>query len=373
MKTLNRQTAQSAKQPRKIRIRDRNKERARKSGLPPGTLVHIGRPETEPVKITVMDYTETRCQEKQITDPEQLRQFQQSDSTTWINVDGLSQVDVIAKICGIFRIHPLIQEDVVNTDQRPKMDDSENYLFIVLKTLNYDEKQEDIVPEQVSLVIGSHFVISFQEIPGDAFDPIRQRIRGGLGRICMSGSDYLAYAILDSIVDNYFDILEKLAEKIEVLEDELVTNPSRNTLEVIHKLKTDMIFLRRSIWPLREVLSKLASGQSSLVQNSTLPYFRDVYDHTIHAVDTMETYRDIVSGMLDIYLSSMNNRLNEIMKILTIIATLFMPLTFLTGWYGMNFKNMPELQWQWGYPMVILIALLVTTTMLVYFRLKKWI
>ena len=317
--------------------------------------------------------TPANAAEMEITDPQELNAFKEGPSTTWINVEGINQVEVIGSICDIFHIHPLVQEDIVSADQRPKMDESGDYVFIVLKTLNYDEKVDDIVPEQVSLVIGEHFLMSFQEIPGDVFDPIRERIRTGLGLLRKNGPDYLAYALLDAIVDNYFVILEKLAERIEVLEEDLVTNPSRETLAVIHQLKTDMIFLRRSIWPLREVISKLAAGQTSIVKDPTRPYFRDVYDHTIHAVDTMETYRDIVSGMLDIYLSSVSNRLNEVMKVLTIIATIFIPLTFLSGWYGMNFKNMPELQWQWGYPMVIVVAIFMATSMLVFFWRKKWL
>jgi magnesium transporter len=365
--------ARTSTVPGSSKISEHRNQRARKKGMPPGTLVHIGRPRTEPVRISVMDFTESNCVEKEISDLTELGAFLEGPSTTWINVEGINQVEVIGKICDIFRIHPLVQEDIVSTDQRPKMDESGDYVFIVIKTLTYDEKLNDIVPEQVSLVIGEHFLISFQEIPGDAFDPIRERIRAGLGLLRKNGPDYLAYALLDAIVDNYFVILEKLAERIEVLEEMVVTNPSRDTLAMIHQLKTDMIFLRRSIWPLREVISKLASGQSSLVKDSTRLYFRDVYDHTIHVVDTMETYRDIVSGMLDIYLSSINNRLNEIMKVLTIIATIFMPLTFLSGWYGMNFKYMPELQWQCGYPMVICIAILTVSTMLVYFWRRKWL
>lgn len=355
------------------KIRDRGGQRARKRGLPPGTLVHIGKPRTDPVRISVITYDETKFTEKAIEDTLDLGALQESPSTTWINVEGLNQVEVIGNICNVFHIHPLVQEDIVNADQRPKMDDLGDHLFIVFKTLNYEEKLDDIIPEQISLIIGKHVLISFQEIAGDAFNPIRERIRQGLGRIRSRGPDYLAYAILDTIVDNYFVILEKLAEKIEELEDELVVNPSPDTLSVIHRLKTDLIFLRKSVWPLREVINRLAVGDSPLIMESTRPYFRDVYDHAIHALDTMETYREIVSGMLDIYLSSVSNRLNEIMKVLTIIATIFIPLTFLTGWYGMNFKDMPELQSPWGYPMVIVIALLMASTMLVYFWRKKWL
>lgn len=269
-------------------------------------------------------------------------------------------------------MHQLFLEDIVNTSHRPRVEDADDYLFIVLKTLHYDDKQDLIATEQLSMVVAPNFVLSFQEKEGPLFDHLKERIRADKGRVRKGGTDYLAYCIIDAVVDNYFVLLEQLADKVEVLEEELVTNATPAVLHEIHKLKTDMIFLRRSVWPLREVINMLASGQSSLVKDSTLPYFRDVYDHTIHVVDTMETFRDIVSGMLDIYLSSVSNRLNEIMKTLTILSSIFIPLTFLVGWYGMNFKRMPELDWQWGYPMVMVVTACVIITMVAFIKRRKW-
>jgi magnesium transporter len=235
------------------------------------------------------------------------------------------------------------------------------------------DNSNEIVTEQISLILGPNFVISFQEKKGTVFNPIRERIRNDKGRIRKMGSDYLAYSLLDLIVDNYFIIMEKLGEKIEFLEEEVVTHPTPETLQTIHHLKREMIFLRKGVWPLREVVSGLERGESSLIKESTRIYLRDVYDHTIQTIDTIETYRDMVSGMLDIYLSSISNRLNAVMKVLTIIATIFMPLTFLAGIYGMNFKYMPELEWRWGYLMFWLIMIGIGAFMLIYFKKKRWL
>jgi len=253
------------------------------------------------------------------------------------------------------------------------MEDFVDYIFIVLKMLYYDEKGNETKAEQVSVILGSNFVISFQESEGDVFDPIRERIRTLRGRIRKMGADYLAYALIDTIVDNYFVILEKLGEKIEDIEDELVTNPTLDTLQTIHSLKKEMIFLRKSVWPLREVISRLERWESPLINKSLDIYLRDVYDHTIQVVDSIETFRDMLSGLLDIYLSSVSNRMNEIMKVLTIIATIAIPLTVITGIYGMNFQFMPELQWQLSYPLVLLAMLTLGILMIRYFRIKKWI
>jgi magnesium transporter len=253
------------------------------------------------------------------------------------------------------------------------MEDYGEYIYIVLKDLDYDDKSSEIEPEQISLILGPNFVFSFQEREGDTFNTIRERIRNSKGRIRKMGADYLAYTLFDSIVDNYFIILERLGEKIEFLEEKLVSQPTPETLQVIHHLKREMIFLRKAVWPLREVVGGLERGESSLIKESTRIYLRDVYDHTIQTIDTIETYRDMVSGMLDIYLSSVSNRLNSVMKVLTIIATIFMPLTFIAGIYGMNFKYMPELEWRWGYPVIWLIVIGIGVFMLLYFRKKKWL
>jgi magnesium transporter len=348
------------------------KKRAKKSGLPPGAMVHVGKERTEKVRISVMAYDESQVVEEEVKDVKEVRGYLNKHTVTWINVDGVHRVEVIEDIGNLFGLHPLITEDVVNTTQRSKMEDLEDYLFIVVRMLDFDEKAGEISSQQISLILGSNYLISFQESPTSLFDPIRERIRAGKGRIRKNGPDYLAYTLLDSVVDNYFVLLEQLGEKLEFLEEQLVTTPTPDTLQVIHKLKTYMIFMRKSVWPLREVINRLLDGESTLIKSSTVPYLRDVYDHTIHAIDTMETSRDIISGMLDIYLSSISYRLNEVMKVLTILATLFIPLTFLAGWYGMNFKNMPELEWRYGYPMVILVAICVAIGMLIYFKRKRW-
>jgi magnesium transporter len=292
---------------------------------------------------------------------------------TWLNVDGSHQVAVLEEIGNRLDIHPLIMEDILDTSQRPKMEDFGRYLFIELNMLLWDEDQSEVQAEQVSLILGGNYVITFQELEKDVFDPVRKRIREGVGRMTHSGADYLAYALVDAIVDHYFIVLENLGEQIEFLEDELVTDPDPGTLQSIHELKRELIFLRKSVWPLREVIGVLVRGESPLFQKSSLVYLRDVYDHTIQIIDTVETFRDMVSGMLDIYLSSISNRMNEVMKVLTIIATVFIPLSFIVGVYGMNFKYMPELEWKWGYFGVWGVILLVVVGMLTYFRRKRWL
>jgi len=335
-------------------------------------MVHIGKERTERVRITVIDYDEANMVEKEVTNVDEVRGFLEKPTVTWINIDGVHDLEVIENIGHIFGLHPLIMEDIANTTQRPKVEDLEDYLFIVFKMLDFDEKAGEINSEQISLILGPNYLVSFQEIQTGLFDPIRERIRAGKGRIRKAGPDYLAYTLLDSVVDNYFVLLERLGEKLEFLEEELVRAPNPDTLQTIHKLKTYMIFMRKSVWPLREVINRLIDGESPLIKIPTMPYLRDIYDHTIHVIDTMETSRDIISGMLDIYLSSISYRLNEIMKVLTIIATLFIPLTFLAGWYGMNFKSMPEFEWRYGYAWVISIAITMTIAMLVYFKRKRW-
>ncbi len=351
----------------------KDQRRSRKIGLPPGTLVHIGAKREEKVTISVIDYDPNSVREQEISNVEDLKQFKNSPSVTWVNVNGVHDVKLVENVGVIFDIHPLALEDIANTTQRPKVDIFGDYTFIVLKTIEYNEDTGETIPEQLSLILGANFLLTFQESPGDPFNHIRDRIRSSVGRLRKSGTDFLAYSLIDASVDQYFVVLENLAERIEVLEELLVVDPKRELLSQIHRLKVDMIFMRRSIWPLREVINRLSVGDSVFVKDSTFPYLRDVYDHTVHVVETMETYRDIVSGMLDIYLSSVSNKLNEIMKVLTIIATIFIPLTFLVGWYGMNFKDMPELSWRWGYPMVIAITLVVSAGMIAFFKGKKWI
>lgn len=351
-----------------------NHSRKRKQpGSSPGTLVHIGQERATPTRIHVLDYDETRLEDRDANSAEDCFPFRDKPTVTWINVDGIHQVEIIEKLGKHFGLHPLTLEDIVNTNQRPKMEDNGGYLFIVLKILTYDDQRSAINTEQLSIILGSNFVISFQEEAGDDFDPIRERVRHGKGRIRKMGADYLAYALIDAIVDHYFVILEKIGEKLATLEDELVTDPQTETLTAVHRLKREMILLRKSVWPVRELISGLERGESELIHQATHIFLRDVYDHTIQVIDTVETYRDMLSGMLDLYLSTISNKLNSVMKVLTIISTIFIPLTFVAGIYGMNFDFMPELHWRWGYPVVLLIMFGAMIAMLWFFRRKKWL
>jgi len=347
--------------------------RSGKAGLPPGTLVHIGERKSEKVKITLFDYDEQHFHEREDVTFDECLLFKDQPTVTWINVSGLHQVDVLEKLGECYGLHPLVMEDILNTDQRPKMEDYGEYIYIVVKMIFTSDQAREIVTEQISLILGPNFVFSFQEMEGDVFNPIRERIRSGKGRLRKMKADYLAYSLLDAIVDNYFVVLEKIGERIASLEEELTTDSTPLTLREIHDLKREMIFLRKSVWPVREVISSLERGESSLIQESTGIYLRDVYDHTVQVIDTVESFRDMLSGMLDIYLSTISNRMNAVMKALTIIATIFMPLTFIAGLYGMNFKNMPELEWPWGYPSILSIMVAIGVSMLVYFKRKKWL
>ena len=349
------------------------KRRSQKAGLPPGSLVHIGEKRTEQINITLFNYDEEQFQELTLKSPQECSAFKDQLTVTWINLEGLHEVGAIESIGEQFGLHPLVMEDILNTEQRPKIEDFGDYLYIVLKMFSLDTGQEKVQSEQISLILTRKFVLSFQEgLEEDAFDPLRERIRTDKGRIRKMGADYLAYSVIDAIVDNYFVILEKLGEKVEELQEELVVRPDPHILANLHRLKSDMIILRKAVWPLREVISNLERGESLLIQSSTKLFLRDVYDHTIQVIDSIETFRDMLSGMLDIYLSSLSYRMNEIMKVLTIIATLFIPLTFIVGIYGMNFKYMPELDWRWGYLVVWMVMIVVGVGLLLYFRNKKW-
>jgi magnesium transporter len=349
------------------------RKRTKKAGLPPGTLVYTGEKVHEPATITVTDYDEKNYDEREVSRFDECLVFRDKPSVTWINVCGISQVANLEKLGECFNLHPLVLEDILNIDQRPKIEDYEDYLYIVLKTIQYGEQTDDIMVNQISIILGRNYVISFQEGDGNLFAPIRERLAAAKGRSRKAGADYLAYSLIDLVVDHYFVVLETFAENIELLEDAVVSRPTPTTLQDVHRFKNDMIILRKSLWPLREVIARLERRESPLIEDATTVYFKDVYDHTIIAIDTVETYRDILSGMLDIYLSSVSNRLNQVMKVLTIIATIFMPLTFIVGLYGMNFKYMPELEWRLGYFSVLGFMALVAITMLVIFRKKRWI
>ncbi len=346
-------------------------KRSKKTGLPPGTLVHIGEKKPDKVAITAFNYAGTRCDERQDLSPDVLAPST-DESVTWVDIGGVHRMDILESFGKQFQLHPLLLEDIANTDQRPKLDDYENRLFLVMKMLSVTDRQE-IVVEQVSLVLGPNFVLSFQENGADVFTSVRDRLRGGKGRLRQTGADYLLYALIDAIVDQYFEVLEALSEKIEALQDLVVSDPKPETLHKIHNLKRQLLFLRRAVWPLREAANSLSRSECPLLQESTKIFFRDVYDHVIQIVDTIETLREMVSTSLDIYLSSISYRLNTVMKVLTIITTIFMPLTFIVGIYGMNFEHMPELKWEWGYPLVLGLMVAIMIAMLGFFKHKKWI
>jgi magnesium transporter len=347
------------------------KKSSQKAGLSPGTLVHIGSQRVAKVRVTVMDYDEFKLEEKEVTKVEECFPFRDSPTVTWINVEGLHEIDLIERLGAHYSLHPLILEDILNTAERPKLEDYGDCLFLVLKVFVRNGQPEEKM-HQVSLVLGPNVVITFQERETGVFDGLKDRIRKGKGRLRKLGADYLAYAVLDGIVDSYFGVLEKLGEEIELVEDELVADPKREILHRIHGLKREMIYLRKSAWPLREVINGMERLDTPLVKATTDVYLRDVYDHIVQIIDTMETSRDILSGMLETYLSSVSNRMNEVMKVLTIIATIFIPLTFIVGVYGMNFKFMPELEWRWGYFLIWGIIAAVGITMIAFFKKKKW-
>jgi len=346
---------------------------SKKAGLAPGALVFVGEQRHEEPKISIVDYDADHIEEREETDIGECLVFRDTPTVSWINVSGIHDVSTVEKLGTCYGVHPLVLEDILNTKQRPKLEEFEGYLFIALKMLSLDRESPELIAHHISLIVGPNFVISFQETEDDVFEVIRQRIRNGRGRVRAAGSDYLAYALVDAVVDNYFVVLEQLAERIEEVEEELVSNPSTETMQTIYSLKRELIFLRRSVWPLREAIAGLGRTDSPIVSKETHPYLRDVYDHTIQVIDTIESFRDVVSGMHDTYLSSVSNRMNEVMKVLTIIATIFIPLTFLAGMYGMNFHHMPELAWRWAYPGIWAVMAAVTLGMVFYFRRRHWL
>lgn len=345
---------------------------SKKVGLSPGTLIYMGDGKKDEVVLNTINYDKDKFVEKKIEVVEDFFKLNENQ-INWLDIDGLSDISILDKLGNHFNIHSLILEDILNTRQRPKLEELEHYVFLVLKMLNYNDKTDKIESEQVSFILGENYLISFQEKIGDLFEPVRERIRKDKGRIKKMKVDYLLYALIDVIIDNYFVILEKIGEKIETLEEELITNPTPDTLNSIYSLKREMIMLRKSVWPLRDVISKMDEDNSHLFKKKTQVYLKDLYDHTIQVIDTIETFRDMISGMLDLYLSSISNRMNEVMKVLTIISTIFIPMTFLAGIYGMNFEFMPELKWKYAYFGVWGLIILIGLIMLNYFRKKKWL
>ena len=347
-------------------------KRSRKAGLPPGTPVHLGERKSDTTRLTLLHYDEQRAVEQEMKTAQECLALRDSPGVSWINITGLHEVETLAQFADAFGLHPLVLEDILNTDQRPKLEDYGEYLYIVIKRLGNGAPANEISTEQISLILGRNLVISFLESDSGVFNVVKDRILNNRGRIRRLGADYLAYTLMDAVVDNYFAIFEKLGERIEILQETIISRPTPASLQTLHALKRELLFLRKSVWPLREVVSGLQRGDSTLIHKDTWFYLRDVYDHTIHVIDTIETYRDMLASMMDIYLSSLSIRLNEVMKVLTIIATIFMPLTFIVGLYGMNFQHMPELGWRWGYPLVLLVMAGIAAGMLVFFRRKKW-
>ena len=351
-------------------------ERRRRTppGSSPGTLV--ADPNAVAPRIHVIAYGPDAIEEIPVDSPDGLREILGRHPVTWVDVSGLGNLDTINAVGAIFNLHGLALEDVINTHQRPKAEEYEDFLFVVLRLVSLDRQLHS---EQISMFVGENFVVTFQERPGDCFDAVRDRLRRQRGRIRGSGADYLAYALIDSIIDSYFPILERYGEKVEELEDQVVEQGEANLMGDIHEMKRDLLFLRRAIWPLRELVNSLIRDTTTFIDERTQIYFRDCYDHAIQLIDMIETYREIASGLIDIYLSSVSTKLNEIMKVLTIIATIFIPLSFIASLYGMNFErdaspwNMPELGWYYGYPFALGLMAAVAAGLVYYCLRRGWV
>lgn len=342
-------------------------------GASPGTVAYIGRDRSGPVTITRIRYGPGSYEEPQVITASESMPELNSQGVTWYTIDGVHDVEVLRVIGENFKLHPLVVEDIANTSQRPKIEQFDDFLFIALKMITYSPARQGVDVEHASIVFGDGWVVSFLEDAGDVFEPVRGRIRSGKGRIRRLGSDYLAYALIDSVVDGYFQVLEQVGEDVESIEQEVTSDARPSTLTAVHRLKRELIFLRRSVWPMREIVNALIRDESQLVKDETKIFLRDLYDHTIHTIDTIETQRDVVSGMLDVYLSSVSNKMNQVMKLLTAMSSIFIPLTFVAGIYGMNFDYMPELRWVWGYPAVLASMLAVAISLMIFFRRKHWI
>lgn len=344
-----------------------------KTGLPPGSLVHVG-DVLEPVtRMSVIDYSKEVLEERQIQSLDEILQYKERDSVTWVIIEGLTNVGIVEKIGELFGIHPLVLEDILNTHQRPKLEEYDDYLYLVLKSLLPEDGRFSVSYEQISLLVLENFVFTFKEKTDELFYPVLQRIRISNSRFRSLCSDYLMYAILDTVVDQGFILIDALDDAVTSVEDELFASPTQDTLNTIQMLKREVIIIRRNMSPIRELMAGLLRSESGLIHEGTYLYFRDVSDHTTRVIESIESYRDILSGMLDIYISSISNKMNEVMKVLTVFASIFIPLTFLAGIYGMNFDYMPELKWKWAYPTLWVAFIAIPAVLLVYFRKKKWL
>ena len=359
---------------RELQGRSRPKaKRSAKAGMPPGSLVLVGERKTSDIRIRLIEYGPEQLEEIEFPSIEASRDHALTAPVMWLNVHGLHDAAVMQEIGRRFNLHPLVLEDILNTDQRPKVDDYGDYLYLVTRFFDYDAETLSVRSEQVSLVLGKNFVLTFQERPTGNFEPIRDRLRKAQGQVRKMGADYLAYALLDVTVDRYFSVLEQIGERTEQLEDDLLQSPGPGTLQTLHQLKRESMVLRRAVWPLREMLNQLTRSEGGLFQPATLPYLRDIYDHTVHVIESLEAIRDLISGMLDIYLSSVSNRLNQEVRALTVVAIIFMPSTLITGIFGMNFRSMPLLENNLGFYVAIgLMGTIASSLGLVFWR-RRWL
>ncbi|MGD9853004.1 MAG: magnesium/cobalt transporter CorA [Nitrospirales bacterium] len=349
------------------------RKRSSKSGLPPGTPVHIGDQKLSTMSITSRMFSETSTDIALVEPVGNIAKVVQDPRNKWVTIHGIHDVAGLQTVAEVFGLHPLVVEDIVNTEQRPKIEDYGSYMFLIMKMVSDKGIGHPLGTEQVSLVLGKNFVLCFLEGSDNPFAALEERLTKEQSRLRHLGCDYLAYAHIDTLIDHYFPLLERLGEEIDALEEELVERPGQEGLKRLHYLKRRMLYVRKTVWPLREVLSHLERGDSGLIQTSTHMYIRDAYDHVVQIIETTETYREMLGEFMDLYLSSLSNRLNETMKVLTVIATIFIPLTFIVGIYGMNFRVMPELEWPWGYPVVMGVMLCLALGMLWYFRKKRWV
>ena len=346
---------------------------SKKSGLAPGTLVHIGEVHEHEHSIMMMNYNSTKLEKHTINSIEELLPYKTTDSVTWVIIEGLKDIAIADAIGQYFDIHPLVLEDILNTNQRTKFEEYPDYLYFVIKATSLHKGRFNIEYEQISILVLKNFVFTFMEKPDALFNPIINRLNNEEGHLRNSGSDYLAYVIMDTVVDEYFTLQDAFDELIESIEDDLLTHPSVETLVTIQKIRRELIFLRKTVSPLRELLAAIRRSESPLFDERTKRYFADIYDHSIRIIEAVESYRELISGMLDIYLSSVSNKMNETMKFLTVFASIFIPLTFIAGVYGMNFEYMPELQWKWSYPILWSVFIGIAVSLLFYFKKKKWL
>ena len=345
----------------------------KKAGLPPGSLIFTGDQKMEQMVIQVLQYDPEYVQEHSFQSMKELIAWlPKQDRKLWINIEGLHDESSIEMICDHLQIHKLTTEDILNIGQRPKIDEHRDYLHITCKMLQWDGNHESVDEEQLTLLLFNRIMVTFQEKTGDVFAGVRHRLMEGKGTIRARGSDYLLYALMDAVIDHYFIIIETLGEQIEALETLMMEGADDHKLNKIHQLRRETLSLRRSVYPLRDVINKLERQEAPLVQSETGIFIRDLYDHTIQVIETIEVFRDMVAGLIDLYMNSINQKMNEVMKVLTIIATIFIPLTFIVGVYGMNFDNMPELHWPMGYAFVWAIMILVLVGMIAHFKRKRW-